>query len=103
MSTSVSDHVDSMAVSSRIASQQAFGLWSQVYDDQLNPLLSLEQRLLARMLPDVRGLDVLDAGCGTGRWLAYLAAQSPRSLVGVDACPEMLARASAKSIPSADL
>lgn len=103
MSRSVSGHADSMAVSSRTASQEAFGLWSQVYDDQLNPLLSLEQRFLARMLPDVSGLDVLDAGCGTGRWLAHLAAQSPRSLVGVDACPEMLMRASAKSIPNADL
>lgn len=108
MSTSVPDravpdHADSMADSKRTASQQAFALWSQVYDDQLNPLLSLEQRFLARMLPDVRGLNVLDAGCGTGRWLPHLASQSPGSLVGIDASPEMLARASAKSIPNADL
>ncbi len=52
---------------------EAFDTWADVYDSQPNPLLALEQRLLGPMLPDVRGLDVLDAGCGTGRWLHHLA------------------------------
>jgi cytosine/adenosine deaminase-related metal-dependent hydrolase/ubiquinone/menaquinone biosynthesis C-methylase UbiE len=73
-----------------------FDTWAQVYDEQPNPLLALEQRFLTRMLPDVGGLDVLDAGCGTGRWLHLLAPQRPASLVGVDASPQMLQRASAK-------
>ena len=54
-----------------------FDTWAQVYDEQPNPLLMLEQRFLVRMLPDVRGLDVLDAGCGTGRWLQLLASHRP--------------------------
>ena len=49
-----------------------------------------KQRVLGSMLPDVRGLDVLDAGCGTGRWLQQLADRSPRSLLGVDISPQML-------------
>jgi cytosine/adenosine deaminase-related metal-dependent hydrolase/ubiquinone/menaquinone biosynthesis C-methylase UbiE len=73
-----------------------FDTWAQVYDEQPNPLLTLEQRFLTCMLPDVGGLDVLDAGCGTGRWLQILAAYRPASLTGVDASPEMLQRASAK-------
>jgi cytosine/adenosine deaminase-related metal-dependent hydrolase/ubiquinone/menaquinone biosynthesis C-methylase UbiE len=73
-----------------------FDTWAQVYDEQPNPLLTLEQRFLSRMLPDAGGLDVLDAGCGTGRWLQLLATQHPASLVGVDTSPEMLQRASAK-------
>jgi cytosine/adenosine deaminase-related metal-dependent hydrolase/ubiquinone/menaquinone biosynthesis C-methylase UbiE len=73
-----------------------FDAWAQVYDEQPNPLLTLEQRFLTRMLPGVGGLDVLDAGCGTGRWLQILALQRPASLTGVDASPEMLQRASAK-------
>lgn len=80
-----------------------FDTWAQVYDEQPNPLLMLEQRFLVRMLPDVRGLDVLDAGCGTGRWLQFLAADRPASLVGVDASPQMLQRASAKLGPVATL
>jgi cytosine/adenosine deaminase-related metal-dependent hydrolase/ubiquinone/menaquinone biosynthesis C-methylase UbiE len=80
-----------------------FDAWAQVYDEQPNPLLTLEQRFLSRMLPDVGGLDVLDVGCGTGRWLQLLAAHRPASLVGVDASPQMLQRASAKLRTAATL
>jgi cytosine/adenosine deaminase-related metal-dependent hydrolase/ubiquinone/menaquinone biosynthesis C-methylase UbiE len=79
-----------------VSPSSVFDIWAQVYDEQPNPLLALEQRFLSRMLPDVSGLDVLDAGCGTGRWLQVLASHRPASLVGVDASPEMLRRASAK-------
>jgi cytosine/adenosine deaminase-related metal-dependent hydrolase/ubiquinone/menaquinone biosynthesis C-methylase UbiE len=75
---------------------EVFDTWADVYDSQPNPLLSLERRVLGSMLPDVRGLDVLDAGCGTGRWLTQLAARSPRSLLGVDISPQMLQLAAAK-------
>jgi cytosine/adenosine deaminase-related metal-dependent hydrolase/ubiquinone/menaquinone biosynthesis C-methylase UbiE len=78
------------------APSDVFDTWAQVYDEQPNPLLMLEQRFLARMLPGVGGLDVLDAGCGTGRWLQLLASHRPASLIGVDASPQMLRRASAK-------
>ncbi len=73
-----------------------FDNWAEVYDEQPNPLLTLEQRFLNRMLPDVTGLDVLDAGCGTGRWLQLLTSHHPASLVGVDTSAQMLERASAK-------
>jgi ubiquinone/menaquinone biosynthesis C-methylase UbiE len=75
---------------------EAFDAWSEVYDTQPNPLLALEERVLGSMMPDVRGLDVLDAGCGTGRWLEWLVARSPRSLVGVDISPAMLLLAGIK-------
>jgi ubiquinone/menaquinone biosynthesis C-methylase UbiE/cytosine/adenosine deaminase-related metal-dependent hydrolase len=73
--------------------QAAFSAWAKVYDEQPNPLLSLEERYLSRVLPAVRGKDVLDAGCGTGRWLRRLADQAPRSLHGIDSSSEMLAAA----------
>src|SRR3982074_545348 len=79
-----------------VSPSDAFDIWAQVYDEQPNPLLALEQRFLIRLLPDVGGLDVLDAGCGTGRWLQLLASLSPASMVGVDTSPEMLQRASVK-------
>jgi ubiquinone/menaquinone biosynthesis C-methylase UbiE/cytosine/adenosine deaminase-related metal-dependent hydrolase len=78
------------------APSDVFDSVAHVYDDQLNPLLALEHRYLSRMLPDVDGLDVLDAGCGTGRWLQLLAQHRPASLVGVDTSPQMLQRASSK-------
>jgi len=81
----------------------AFDSWAEVYDSQPNPLLALEQRVLDSVLPDVRGLDILDAGCGTGRWLERLAARAPRSLLGVDISPQMLQVASAKLGEHCDL
>src|ERR1700750_72129 len=79
-----------------VAPSDVFNIWAQVYDEQPNPLLALEQRFLSRMLPDVSGLDVLDAGCGTGRWLQLLSSHHPASLTGVDTSPEMLKRATAR-------
>jgi cytosine/adenosine deaminase-related metal-dependent hydrolase/ubiquinone/menaquinone biosynthesis C-methylase UbiE len=75
---------------------EVFDRWAPSYDTQPNPLLALEQRVLLPRLGDVRGLDVLDAGCGTGRWLGQFAGRSPRSLVGVDISPVMLGLAASK-------
>ena len=44
------------------------------------------------MTPDLTGLALLDAGCGTGRRLAGLQSH-PRRAIGVDLVPEMLAQA----------
>jgi cytosine/adenosine deaminase-related metal-dependent hydrolase/SAM-dependent methyltransferase len=82
---------------------EVFDTWAEVYDTQPNPLLSLEQRVLGPMLPDVRGLDVLDAGCGTGRWLHRLSDHSPRRLFGVDISPAMLLLAARKLDQRCDL
>ncbi|QHS51755.1 methyltransferase domain-containing protein [Edaphobacter sp. 12200R-103] len=72
----------------------AFAAWAEVYDTQLNPMLALEERYLNCVLPSVDGKDVLDAGCGTGRWLRRLAnIGSPQSLHGIDSSPEMLTSA----------
>src|SRR5438105_8393008 len=79
-----------------VSPSDLFNIWAQVYDEQPNPLLALEQRFLSRIFPDISGLDVLDVGCGTGRWLQLLASHRPASLTGVDTSPEMLQRASAK-------
>src|SRR3984885_5379614 len=75
---------------------EVFDRWAPSYDAQPNPLLALEQRVLLPRLGDVRGLDILDAGCGTGRWLGQLAGRSPRSLTGVDISPVMLGLAASK-------
>jgi cytosine/adenosine deaminase-related metal-dependent hydrolase/ubiquinone/menaquinone biosynthesis C-methylase UbiE len=73
-----------------------FDLWAEVYDTQPNPLLQLEERTLPTLLPPIRDADVMDVGCGTGRWLARLEAEAPRSLAGCDPSPAMLERARTK-------
>src|ERR1700751_5355241 len=70
-----------------------FSAWADIYDRQQNPLLTLEERYLLRLLPNLQGRDVLDIGCGTGRWLVQLSRLKPRSLHGVDPSPKMLSQA----------
>jgi cytosine/adenosine deaminase-related metal-dependent hydrolase/ubiquinone/menaquinone biosynthesis C-methylase UbiE len=85
------------------ATPSTFNLWASVYDAQLNPFLSLEQRILTALLPDLRGLNVLDAGCGTGRLLRLLKSHAPQRLIGVDSSPQMLLHAAEAEARTPDL
>jgi len=82
---------------------EAFRLWSKTYDDELNPLLGLEQRFVKSLLPRIDGMNVLDVGCGTGRWLQTLGDGKPAALVGVDSSRAMLSRAEMKCGGNCDL
>ena len=76
--------------------RQRFALWAGEYDAAPNPMLSLEERYLPRVLPRLDGKEILDVGCGTGRWLKRLANSTARRLTGIDFSSEMLARATGK-------
>jgi cytosine/adenosine deaminase-related metal-dependent hydrolase/ubiquinone/menaquinone biosynthesis C-methylase UbiE len=79
-----------------ISPQDAYRVWARTYDTEANPMLSLEQRFLGSILPDMKGLDVLDLGCGTGRWLAAVKDSGARTLLGIDSSPAMLQAAKTK-------
>lgn len=86
-----------------LRNRRAFNLWSRSYDTQLNPLLMLEERYLAPLLPEVEGRDVLDLGCGTGRWLSRLAEMKPHCLRGTDTSSAMLYAASQRKLGGVEL
>jgi cytosine/adenosine deaminase-related metal-dependent hydrolase/SAM-dependent methyltransferase len=88
--------VSPLAPTTGLPARDGYRLASGVYDAEPNPMLALEERFLEKLLPAVDGLDIVDLGCGTGRWLAKLADKDPRSLVGVDFSPEMLSEAKRK-------
>jgi malonyl-CoA O-methyltransferase len=73
--------------------REGYGLWSDSYDADPNPLLALEERKLELLLPDAREKNVIDLGCGTGRWLRKFLRRGARSVWGVDFTPQMLQRA----------
>jgi malonyl-CoA O-methyltransferase len=79
----------------QVAPLEGYKDWSAVYDDAPNPLLALESRVLREVLPKVRGRRILDAGCGTGRWMKSLAREGAK-VWGVDFCEDMIAKAAAK-------
>lgn len=64
--------------------------WAPTYDQAPNPLLNLEARKLAALLPNLSGKCVLDLACGTGRWLERISAQGADSAIGVDLSAAML-------------
>ena len=77
----------------RLDPQTAYGRWAHTYPPKPhNRLMEIEQETLLSLLPDVAGLTVLDAGCGSGRYLKELHARGAR-VIGMDLSPPMLARA----------
>jgi ubiquinone/menaquinone biosynthesis C-methylase UbiE len=79
----------------RLPAAEAYRLWSTHYDQRPNALLHLEERHLEPLLGKIEGRNAVDVGCGTGRWLAKLAAAGART-AGFDLTQAMLAQASAK-------
>jgi len=78
-----------------VPTREGYDLWSQIYDDEDNPLIALESAWVMQLLGDVRGLTVADVGCGTGRHAIAMAAASAH-VVGVDFSPGMLTKLRAK-------
>jgi len=73
-----------------------YARWAEVYDAPGNPLIECEETVVRPLLDQMSGDPLLDAACGTGRHLAYLAARG-RRVIGVDIVPEMIDKARAKT------
>lgn len=73
----------------------AYALWAGSYPAHAhNPLMHAEERaMLAAMPSSLPGMAVLDAGCGSGRYLRHMLARGATVATGVDLSPEMLHRA----------
>ena len=77
----------------KIPPQSAYQLWAQSYPPcPHNALMEIEHQQVLALLPEVRGLTVLDAGCGSGRYLQVLSERGART-IGMDLSPAMLERA----------
>jgi SAM-dependent methyltransferase len=76
-----------------VSSAEGHRIWSASYDDEPNPLLALDTRVLSERLGDLGGLRMIDVACGTGRWIMQARGAS---VVGIDSSWEMLAVAARK-------
>lgn len=74
----------------------AYALWAPTYPAHAhNPVMLAEERALLGLLPaDLHGLAVVDAGCGSGRYIRHALQRGAARVHGVDLSPEMLLRAS---------
>jgi malonyl-CoA O-methyltransferase len=76
-----------------IDAQSAYALWAPNYPPRPhNRLMEVEHDTVVSLLPEVRGLTVLDAGCGTGRYLRELKSRGAHA-VGMDLSTAMLEQA----------
>lgn len=73
----------------------AYALWAPHYPAHAhNPVMQAEERAMLGLLPDsLRGCAVLDAGCGSGRYLLHALRRGATRVTGVDLSMAMLARA----------
>lgn len=77
--------------------EPAYALWAASYPAQAhNPLMHAEERAMLGLLPSrLDGQCVVDAGCGSGRYLRHAMARGATTLVGIDLSGPMLSRAAA--------
>jgi malonyl-CoA O-methyltransferase len=73
----------------------AYDQWAEVYDHDANRTRDRAGLVLRRARLGLRGRDVLEIGCGTGRNTEWLVAQGAR-VVALDVSAEMIRRAQAR-------
>jgi malonyl-CoA O-methyltransferase len=79
--------------------QEGYDLWSEIYDEEANALIQLEEMHLFPLLQQGNYKNIFDCGCGTGRLALWLRGRFPEAEVtGADFSQGMLARARAKSV-----
>ncbi len=79
----------------KAAIQDGYDRWSEIYDQEENPLIGLEEPVVHEALGVVAGLEVLDLGCGTGRHALWLAGAGA-TVTAVDFSAGMMEKARAK-------
>ena len=81
------------------SSSDAYAAWAPTYPPHAhNALMEAEQTAVLELLPPVSGRAVLDAGCGSGRYMRLLAVLGAR-VTGVDLSQAMVSRARALKLP----
>lgn len=79
-----------------LPAREGYDRWAPHYDQKGNPVVSLKQREIQRLMGDVRGLRIADLGCGTGR-NAVAMAEAGADVTAVDFSEGMLAEARARA------
>ncbi|MCS7106382.1 MAG: methyltransferase domain-containing protein [Candidatus Aenigmarchaeota archaeon] len=80
----------------KLSVKKGYDVWAKTYDVYENPLVALEEKPLLKIIGNVRGKRVLDAGCGTGRITVKLLEKGAK-VFGIDISEKMLERARVKA------
>ncbi|HUB89381.1 MAG TPA: class I SAM-dependent methyltransferase [Dyella sp.] len=77
---------------------EGYALWAANYPAHAhNPVMQAEERAMLALMPaDLHGSNVLDAGCGSGRYMLHALRRGASRTIGVDLSDAMLRRAHAE-------
>ncbi len=67
-----------------------YNRWAATYHQESNPIKTLSDGLIEKLLPSLGDKTVLDAGCGTGRFCSFAEKQHALKIVGLDLSPAMI-------------
>lgn len=95
-SSRVGERLGEIAPGEVVPTNAGYDRWAEVYDDEDNPLVLLEEKHIGELIGNVPDLQVADIGCGTGRHAVRLAAAGGK-VTALDFSEGMLERARAKS------
>lgn len=79
-----------------IETDDGYNLWSQIYDTEKNPLITVEESYFQNLLNKIPCSNVLDAGTGTGRHAINLSRKCS-NVTAIDSSEEMLKVAKSKA------
>ncbi len=94
------EHPQAAAPVEIVPTREGYDRWASIYDGEDNPLIALEEPVVAGLLGPVAGLCLADIGCGTGRHASRLAAAGAH-VTAVDFSDGMLDKARNKSASGA--
>jgi malonyl-CoA O-methyltransferase len=77
---------------------EGYALWAPHYPAHAhNPVMQAEERAMLTLMPaDLHGTNVLDVGCGSGRYMLHALRRGASRTIGVDLSSAMLRRAYAE-------
>ncbi len=79
-----------------VSIKEAYRLWAKRYEKDLPYLFEMESEKIIQLLGNLKGKNILDLGCGTGRY-SILLAKKGANVFAVDFSKEMLTEAKKKA------
>jgi len=73
--------------------QSGYDQWAQTYSYEKNPIKSFSDEMIMKMLPNLNGKRIIDAGCGSGYFCQYAEQQGAKDVVAIDFSSKMIEQA----------
>jgi malonyl-CoA O-methyltransferase len=73
--------------------RQGYDQWAENYACESNPIKSASDETIKKLLPDLKGKLIVDAGCGSGYFCKYAEQAGASEIIGIDFSANMIEQA----------